>query len=114
MIRIQPEEGILLRFQAKQPGTRMMLGPVEMQFSYREAFKAISPEAYETLLLDVMRGDATLFMRADQVEAAWAVITPVLEAWEAVPPGDFPDYHAGSWGPESAAESSSPRTAAAG
>nr|WP_276609592.1 hypothetical protein [Desulfuromonas acetexigens] len=60
------------------------------------------PEAYETLLLDVIRGDATLFMRADQVESAWRVVAPILEAWEAVPPADFPDYPAGSWGPEAA------------
>ena len=73
-----------------------------MQFYYREAFKATPPEAYETLLLDVMRGDATLFMRADQTEAAWSVITPILEVWEAVRPTDFPNYQAGTWGPEAA------------
>jgi len=102
VIRIQPEEGITLRLQAKQPGTRMVLGPVDMQFCYRDAFRTPPPEAYETLLLDVMRGDATLFMRADQVETAWSVIAPVLENWEAVPPADFPDYRPGSWGPETA------------
>ena len=102
VIRIQPEEGIVLRIQAKQPGTRMLLSPVDMEFRYREAFRTTSPEAYETLLLDVMRGDATLFMRADQVECAWSVIMPVLEAWEQVPPADFPDYTPGSWGPEAA------------
>jgi len=102
VIRIQPEEGITLRIQAKQPGTRMLLGPVNMQFCYRNAFSTNTPEAYETLLLDVMRGDATLFMRADQVEKAWEVVAPVLENWSAVPPGDFPDYHPGSWGPEAA------------
>jgi glucose-6-phosphate 1-dehydrogenase len=102
LLRIQPAEGILLRFQAKQPGTMMRLGNADMRFSYQEAFQNRSPEAYETLLLDVILGDATLFMRADQVEAAWAVVTPVLEAWEAVPPIDFPNYPAGSWGPEAA------------
>jgi glucose-6-phosphate 1-dehydrogenase len=102
VLRVQPEEGIITRIQAKQPGTRLLLGPVDMQFRYRDAFKTTSPEAYETLLLDVLRGDATLFMRADQVESAWSVITPVLEAWEAAPPTDFPDYPAGSWGPEAA------------
>jgi glucose-6-phosphate 1-dehydrogenase len=102
VIRIQPEEGIVLRIQAKQPGTRMLLSPVDMEFRYREAFRTTSPEAYETLLLDVMRGDATLFMRADQVESAWSVIKPVLEAWAQVPPADFPDYPPGSWGPEAA------------
>ncbi|TAK08932.1 MAG: glucose-6-phosphate dehydrogenase [Candidatus Manganitrophaceae bacterium] len=102
ILRIQPEEGILLRFQAKRPGPTMRLSPVEMRFTYREAFKATSPEAYETLLLDVMRGDATLFMRADQVEAAWSIVTPILEAWESVAPIGFPNYPAGSWGPEAA------------
>jgi glucose-6-phosphate 1-dehydrogenase len=102
VLRIQPEEGIVSRIQVKQPGTRLLLGPVDMQFRYRDAFRATPPEAYETLLLDVMRGDATLFMRADQVESAWGVVAPVLEAWEAVPSTDFPDYAAGSWGPETA------------
>jgi len=102
VIRIQPEEGIVSRIQAKQPGTQMMLGPVDMQFLYQEAFKASTPEAYETLLLDIMRGDATLFMRADQVESAWSIITPILEAWDAVPTADFPNYQPGSWGPEAA------------
>jgi glucose-6-phosphate 1-dehydrogenase len=102
VIRIQPEEGIVSRIQAKQPGTRMLLGPVDMQFLYREAFKAPPPEAYETLLFDIMRGDATLFMRADQVESAWSIITPILEAWDSVPTADFPNYQSGSWGPEAA------------
>lgn len=102
VIRIQPEEGIVSRIQAKQPGTHMLLGPVDMQFLYRDAFKSSTPEAYETLLLDIMRGDATLFMRADQVESAWSIIMPVLEAWNAVPTADFPNYPPGSWGPEAA------------
>jgi glucose-6-phosphate 1-dehydrogenase len=102
VIRIQPKEGIGLRFQAKQPGQIMHLSPVEMSFWYQDSFKAPAPEAYETLLLDVMRGDATLFMRADQIETAWSVITPILDVWEAVTPTDFPNYQAGSWGPEAA------------
>ncbi|GFE60044.1 glucose-6-phosphate dehydrogenase [Geobacter sp. AOG2] len=102
VIRIQPEEGIVTRIQAKQPGTRLQLGPVDMQFRYQDAFSVAPPEAYETLLLDVIRGDATLFMRADQVECAWKIVAPVLDAWESVPPGDFPNYPAGSWGPEAA------------
>ncbi len=73
-----------------------------MRFSYRESFGDSSPDAYETLLLDVIRGDATLFMRDDQVEAAWSIITPVLEAWEGAAPIDFPNYQANTWGPESA------------
>jgi glucose-6-phosphate 1-dehydrogenase len=103
-IRIQPDEGILLRIQAKQPGLVMRLSPIEMHFTYKEAFADEAPEAYETLLLDTMLGDATLFMRADQVEAAWAAITPVLEFWGAIRPTNFPNYAAGSWGPEAADE----------
>jgi glucose-6-phosphate 1-dehydrogenase len=101
-IHIQPNEGILLRFQAKKPGPKIRLSPVDMRFTYAEAFQAAPPEAYETLLLDVMLGDATLFMRRDQVEAAWSVVTPILEGWEAVEAADFPNYQAGSWGPETA------------
>jgi glucose-6-phosphate 1-dehydrogenase len=101
-IRIQPEEGILLRFQAKQPGPTVQLRPVDMLFSYQEAFRTPAPEAYETLLLDVMLGDATLFMRADQVEAAWAVVNPILQAWETLPSAAFPNYAAGTWGPDEA------------
>jgi glucose-6-phosphate 1-dehydrogenase len=102
VIRIQPDEGILLRFQAKQPGQRIRLRMVDMRFDYREEFGAASPDAYETLLWDVIRNDQTLFMRADQVEAGWSILTPILEVWSAVPPNDFPNYAAGTWGPESA------------
>ncbi len=102
VLRIQPEEGILLRFQAKQPGPIMHLDPVDMQFSYAQAFKAEPPEAYETLLLEVMWADATLFMRDDQVDAAWGVVMPVLQAWQAEPPSEVPNYAAGTWGPEEA------------
>jgi glucose-6-phosphate 1-dehydrogenase len=103
VIRIQPEEGILLRFQAKQPGEAMHLRPVDMKFSYQEAFSTRAPDAYETLLLDVMLADSTQFMRADQLEAAWSIISPILEAWGIMPPANFPNYAAGSWGPEEAA-----------
>ena len=102
LIRIQPQEGILLRFQAKRPGPAMRLSTQEMRFTYQEAFQIIPPEAYETLLLDVIKGDATLFMRDDQVEAAWKVVTPILDAWKSSPPVDFPNYPAGNWGPEAA------------
>src|SRR4030042_4322709 len=78
VIHIQPEEGTLLRIQAKQPGLTMRLSPVDMHFTYQEAFQTSSPDAFQTLLLDVMIGDATLFMRAAQVEAAWFVVTPIL------------------------------------
>jgi glucose-6-phosphate 1-dehydrogenase len=100
ILSIQPEEGIVLGFQAKYPGPKMQLRPVQMRFSYRGGFDAPSPDAYETLLWDVMRDDPTLFMRADQIEAAWALLMPVLDAWGATPPGNFPNYDAGSWGPE--------------
>ena len=103
MIRIQPDEGILLRFQAKRPGLQIHLSPVDMHFFYREAFRAKPPEAYETLLVDVMLGDGTLFKRADQIEAAWSIITPILEAWELSAPPDFPNYAAGTWVVEPAA-----------
>jgi glucose-6-phosphate 1-dehydrogenase len=101
-IDIQPDEGISLRFLAKQPGVTLRLSPKDMNFRYAEAFKSETPEAYETLLLDVMQGDATLFMRADQVECAWSVVDPVLEVWNSVEAPDFPNYPSGSWGPESA------------
>ncbi|MGO9199534.1 MAG: glucose-6-phosphate dehydrogenase [Limisphaerales bacterium] len=100
VMSIQPDEGIVLRFQAKHPGPKMRLRYVEMQFNYQDAFAARSPDAYETLLWDVMRNDATLFMRADQVEAAWQLLMPVLEVWAEAPPSDFPNYAAGTWGPE--------------
>ncbi len=102
IVRIQPEEGILIRFQAKRPGPIMHLDPVDMLFSYGRAFRAPAPDAYETLLLDVMRGDATLFMRDDQVEAAWEIMMPILDAWREAPVPEFPNYPAGSWGPPAA------------
>ena len=102
IIAIQPEEGVFLRFEAKYPGPTMRLSPVLMQFFYREAFKTSGPEAYETLLLDVMLGDATLFMRADQTEAAWSILMPILQVWDTIKPTDFPNYAAGAWGPENA------------
>lgn len=102
-ISIQPEMDIRLRFQAKRPGQAMILNPVDMIFSYHDAYdEGHEPEAYETLLLDVMEGNATQFMRADQVEAAWHVVMPIIEAWEARPPVDFPNYAPDSWGPEDA------------
>ncbi len=101
-IDIQPDEGIALHFQAKQPGVDLRLSSQEMLFRYSEAFKTTPPEAYETLLLDIIRGDATLFMRADQVERAWEVIEPVLDTWSGVAPSDFPNYPSGTWGPPGA------------
>ena len=100
ILSIHPEESIVLRFQAKHPGPQMHLRSVEMTFNYRDTFDAPSPDAYETLLWDVMKNDATLFMRADQIEAAWRLLMPVLEAWAVAPPSGFPNYAAGTWGPE--------------
>jgi glucose-6-phosphate 1-dehydrogenase len=102
IIRVQPAEGILLRFQAKRPGPVMHLDAADMEFDYCREFGAEPPEAYETLLLDVMWGDATLFMRADQIDASWSIVQPVLDAWRTAPPGGLPQYAAGSWGPAAA------------
>ena len=102
VLRIQPDEGVALRFQAKRPGPSMLLHPVSMRFDYDETYGEGPPDAYETLLLDAVRGDATLFMRQDQVEAAWSVVQPVLDAWGATPPAELPNYAAGTWGPAAA------------
>jgi glucose-6-phosphate 1-dehydrogenase len=101
-ISIQPEMDIRIRFQAKRPGQSMILSPVDMIFNYEQAYEDHSPEAYETLLLDIMEGNATLFMRGDQVEAAWKIIMPILETWQERAPVDFPNYAPDSWGPEDA------------
>jgi len=102
IVNVQPDEGISLRFEAKLPGTRMQLAPVMMNFRYGSAFGTPVPEAYETLLLDAMLGDATLFARHDFVEASWALITPVHEAWKAAKAPEIPTYEAGEWGPAEA------------
>jgi glucose-6-phosphate 1-dehydrogenase len=98
VVRIQPDEGISLRFSSKQPGRGMRLRPVSMDFHYGSAFAARAPSAYETLLLDAMAGDATLYPRQDMVEASWAVVQPILDVWSERS-FDFPNYAAGSWGP---------------
>ena len=105
VIRIQPDEGISLRMQAKMPGASFRIEPVKMDFHYGTSFGKASPEAYERLLLDAMSGDATLFARRDEVEEAWAFIDPIEEGWSAKEnqPGLFL-YPAGSWGPEEADE----------
>jgi glucose-6-phosphate 1-dehydrogenase len=100
--RIQPNEGIAVNFAAKRPGTEMHTANVQLNFRYREAFGTKTPVAYETLLLDAMRGDATLFTRRDEVEAEWKLITPIEEAWAQLPAPKFPNYSAGSSGPEAA------------
>jgi glucose-6-phosphate 1-dehydrogenase len=99
-LRIQPDEGIQLRFASKIPGHDVAVGSVVMDMNYVEAFGGDPPEAYERLLLDAMRGDATLFSRRDAVEASWAWMTPILEYFEENPPQDFPNYDPGSDGPE--------------
>lgn len=98
-LRIQPEEGMALRIISKVPGTKAKTHPVEMNFHYGDAFKAPSPEAYERLLLDVMAGDTSLFMRRDAVEASWKWVTDILDGWNMYEPKWLPEYPAGSWGP---------------
>jgi len=102
IIEIYPCVGIRIEFQAKRPGPEMLLSPVDMQFNYDGFDAADTPEAYETLLLDIMGGDSTLFMRADQVEAAWRVLMPIVDAWDNTPVNHFPNYESGSWGPAEA------------
>ena len=101
IINVQPDEGISLRFEAKLPGTRMQLSPVMMHFRYSTTFGGEVPEAYETLLLDAMIGDSTLFARHDFTEAAWALISPVHESWSSGR-GQVAKYEAGEWGPHEA------------
>ena len=101
-MRIQPDEGISLTFGAKTPGPSMTIGPVNMDFSYAGAFGRSSANGYERLLLDAMFGDATLFAHRDGVEATWALMTPILEAWAKDPIRDLPNYAAGTWGPATA------------
>ena len=101
-MRIQPDEGILLRFVAKVPGLGVDIRAVNMDFTYGSAFNVDSPDAYETLILDALLGDGSLFTRADEVEQAWSIVTPIIEAWLDAPPPDFPNYAAGTWGPEAA------------
>lgn len=102
IMNIQPHMGIRLFFLAKRPGLKMQLSPVDMVFNYQDTYTTGTPEAYETLLLDVMLGDATLFMRGDQVEAAWNNLMPIINAWVENPPLNFPNYSAGMQGPEDA------------
>lgn len=100
IISIQPEMSIRLQVQAKRPGVDMVINTVDMVFDYKGSYDNQAPEAYETLLLDTMQGDQTLFMRADQVEAAWALLMPILNTWESKKSSKFPNYSSDSWGPE--------------
>ncbi len=104
VIRVQPEEGIALEFGAKIPGPTMKLGEVLMDFKYQDYFGAAPSTGYETLIYDVMIGDATLFQRADNIEAGWRVVQPVLDFWASEKPANFPNYAAGSHGPQEADE----------
>jgi glucose-6-phosphate 1-dehydrogenase len=101
VLTVQPDEGVSLSLGAKIPGPRMRIRPVNMEFRYGTSFLSESPEAYERLILDAMRGDASLFTRADEVQASWAICDPILEAWSATP-GPLPTYPAGSAGPVAA------------
>jgi len=104
ILRIQPDEGIALEFAAKRPGPSVELSTVSMDFAYKNYFKMEPNTGYETLLYDCMIGDATLFQRADYVEAGWRAVQPILDAWANNPPRDFPNYVAGGSGPAAADE----------
>ena len=101
---IAPDEGIALRFGAKIPGPLMRMDSVDMDFRYTDYFGAKPSTGYEILLYDCMMGDATLFQRADMVEASWSVVDPILDVWKALPARQFPNYAAGTWGPKEAGE----------
>jgi glucose-6-phosphate 1-dehydrogenase len=102
LLQIQPQERITLSFEAKVPGPEVEVRPVAMNFDYSDVFREAPTTGYETLIYDCMMGDATLFQRADQIESAWRVVTPILQVWGALPPHHFPNYPAGTWGPEEA------------
>jgi glucose-6-phosphate 1-dehydrogenase len=102
ILRIQPDEGIALQFAAKHPGSAMTLSNVNMDFAYKSYFNMAPNTGYETLLYDCMIGDATLFQRADGIEAGWQAVQPILDLWANSPPTDFPNYVAGSSGPTAA------------
>jgi glucose-6-phosphate 1-dehydrogenase len=104
ILRIQPDEGISLQFAAKRPGPTVTLENVNMDFAYKSYFAAAPSTGYETLLYDCMIGDATLFQRADNIEAGWRAVQPLLDLWGSTPPKDFPNYAAGSDGPAAADE----------
>ena len=108
-MRLQPDEGITLRFNGKIPGTNLQLRPVRMHFSYNTEFGAYTPEAYERLLLEALAGDATLFIRRDEVETAWGLVDPIRQAWQSEPLTDRDFYEPGSWGPPAADELLEPR-----
>jgi glucose-6-phosphate 1-dehydrogenase len=102
VIRVQPDEGITLRFGAKIPGPSVRMSNVAMDFRYKDHFQQAPSTGYETLIYDCIKGDPTLFQRADMVEMGWAIVAPLQEVWSALPPRSFPNYAAGSWGPKEA------------
>ena len=102
VLRVQPDEGFSLRIESKVPGHDVALQPVYMDYSYGSSLRELPFSAYETVLVDVMQGDMTLFKRGDQVEEAWRIMQPILEAWSSAPRGRLPIYEAGTWGPEAA------------
>jgi glucose-6-phosphate 1-dehydrogenase len=104
VIHIQPDEGITLHFGAKIPGPIVNMGPVDMDFNYVDHFGDQITTGYERLLFDCMTGDATLFQRADMVEASWQIVSPALDVWQAIPARDFPNYESGTWGPKDSDE----------
>jgi glucose-6-phosphate 1-dehydrogenase len=101
VLTLQPDEGVSMSLNSKIPGPRMILRPVKMEFLYGTTFLSQSPEAYERLLLDAMRGDATLFTRGDEVEGQWRIVDPIVRAWQELP-GPLPKYPSGSQGPDEA------------
>lgn len=104
VIRIQPDEGISLKMNCKVPALSTVIQPVKMDFRYGSYFGAAPPEAYERLICDCMAGDSTLFARGDEVIASWKLLTPLLEFWKETPPQGFPNYAAGTWGPQASEE----------
>jgi glucose-6-phosphate 1-dehydrogenase len=102
VLHIQPDEGIQIRMKAKHPGPSMELNTVKLEFSYKQFGETSAATGYERLLYDSMIGDSTLFHRADMVEEAWRIATPIVDVWASLPPRDFPNYTAGSWGPAAA------------
>jgi len=101
-LHLQPNEGISLRYNGKVPGTSMDVRPVRMHFDYDSEFGAYTPEAYERLLLEAMSGDATLFIRRDEVETAWKIVDTIRQCWSDQPLGNSEFYSAGTWGPAAA------------
>ena len=104
VLRIQPDEGIHMSFGAKVPGPTMQVDTVNMDFSYVDYFGNAPATGYETLIYDCMNGDATLYKHADTVEKGWEIVESVMDVWSALPPRDFPNYAAGTWGPKAAGE----------